>query len=381
MPSNAAETHTNTLPGMDASQWQFALECAGDGIWEWQARENALRFPAGLKALLGYEATPDDGASLLHPDDKDGVFRELNRHLDGTTPICRFECRFLTADGDYRWCLGRGKTVSRDAEGRPLRVLGTLIDIAGKKAVERELAAEKSRYRSVIEAVVDGIVVIDAQGVIQSLNPAAEHIFGYDAPELIGQSINRLMPEPYRSAHDQHMRRYLETGVAHVIGYGREVVGLRKNGGTFPISLAISQMTIDGAVYFTGIIRDISKRKQSEQALLVASSVYRSMGEAVMVTDAENNIITVNEPFTQLTGYELYELIGKNPKILASGRQNQAFYERMWHSLNTEGHWQGEIWNRRKSGQEYLETVAISVIYDEQGEALRHVAVFSEIPQ
>jgi PAS domain S-box-containing protein len=175
------------------------------------------------------------------------------------------------------------------------------------------------------------------------------------------------------------LRRYAETGKAHVIGYGREVVGLRKNGATFPISLAVSEMRIDGNAYFTGIIRDITTRKRSEEALLIAASVYRSMGEAILVTDADNSIITVNEPFTQLTGYELHELIGKNPSILASGRQDGAFYATMWHCLKTEGRWQGEIWNRRKNGQEYLESLSISIIYDDNGDVLRHVAVFSEI--
>jgi PAS domain S-box-containing protein len=145
------------------------------------------------------------------------------------------------------------------------------------------------------------------------------------------------------------------------------------------MNLAIDEMRIGGSTYFTGIIRDITTRKRSEEALLIAASVYRNIGEAILVTDADNNIITVNEPFTRLTGYELHELIGQNPKVLSSGRQDTAFYENMWRCLNTDGHWRGELWNRRKNGQEYLESLSINIIYDEYGDVLRHVAVFSEI--
>jgi len=362
------------------SCWKFPLESVGVGIWNWRATENKIYFQGRWKILLGYAETAsgeplEDWESLVHPDDLAGCRAAFERHCQNKTPLYKHEYRLRSADGSYRWFLAQGKTV----EEEPARVVGTLVDITDRKELERALAAQQSHYRAVVETVVDGILVIDAGGIIQSLNPAAERIFDYSSDELVGHSINLLMPEPYRSAHDHHLRSYAETGKAHIIGYGREVVGLRKNGTTFPISLAVSEMRIDGNSYFTGIVRDITTRKRSEEALLIAASVYRSMGEAVIVTDADNTIITVNEPFTQLTGYELHELIGENPKILASGRQDRAFYEKMWHSLKTQGRWQGEIWNRRKNGQEYLEQLSIGIIYDDNGDVLRHVAVFSEI--
>lgn len=360
--------------------WKPPLASVGVGLWDWHVPQNKIRLAEGWKELLGYgEAGAGKWESLVHPDDLTGCRAALERYLRDGADGFKHEYRLRSGGGDYKWFLARGKTVERGQDGVPLRVMGTLVDITDRKEVERELAAQQSLYRSVVQTVVDGIVVIDEHGIIQSLNPSAERIFGYPSNELVGRSVNLLMPEPYRGSHDQHVRRYLETGEAHVIGYGREAVGLRKNGSTFPISLAVSEMRIDGKPYFTGIIRDITTRKRSEEALLIASSVYRSMGEAVIVTDADNAIITVNEPFTQLTGYELHELIGKNPKILASGRQDRGFYEHMWHCLKTEGRWQGEIWNRRKNGQEYLESLSISIIYDDNGDVLRHVAVFSEI--
>lgn len=365
-------------------RWKFALESVGDGIWEWDILEQKLYCSPRWKEMLGYGEDEigdslQDWEALVHLDDLAACHADFQRHIDGETPMYKNEHRLRTKEGSYRWFLDRGKVISRDENGVPLRVVGTHTDITDRKEAERALLVEQAHYRTVVETIVDGIIVIDDGGIIQSLNSSAERIFGYRSEELVGRTLNALMPEPYRSAHDGHMRRYLETGEAHIIGYGREVVGLHKNGATFPIGLAVGEMSIDGKRYFTGIVRDITKRKRSEEALLIAASVYRSMGEAVLVTDADNAIITVNESFTQLTGYELFELIGKTPNILASGRQDRAFYEKMWHALKTEGRWQGEIWNRRKNGEVYLESLAINIIYDDNGDVLRHVAVFSEI--
>lgn len=359
------------------------VESLGVGIWMWHVPAGKMHFLSDWKELLGYAgsapgAPPEDWESLIHPEDLASYFEGLDRYLQGKDPACKHEYRLRCGDGSYKWFLASGKTLELDDSGAPLHIFGTLIDINDRKELERSLAVQQSRYRSVLETIIDGIVVIDSRGIIQSVNPSAERIFGYAAGELIGSSVNQLMPEPYRSAHDGYLRRYAETGEARIIGYGREAVGLRKNGETFPISLAVGEMRIDGKLYFTGIVRDITTRKRSEEALLIAASVYRSMGEAILVTDADNNIITVNEPFTRLTGYELHELIGKNPKVLASGRQDSAFYEDMWRCLNTEGRWRGELWNRRKNGQHYLESLSINIIYDEHGDVLRHVAVFSE---
>ncbi|HEY3347921.1 MAG TPA: PAS domain-containing sensor histidine kinase [Nitrospirota bacterium] len=129
---------------------------------------------------------------------------------------------------------------------------------------------EKSRetaglYRAIIDNVVDGIITIDETGRILSFNRAAEKIFGYKAEEVIGKNVNALMPEPYHSNHPQYLRNYLETGVKKIIGIGREVSGLRKNGTVFPMDLAVGEVKLDGRRIFAGIARDITERKEIEQ--------------------------------------------------------------------------------------------------------------------
>lgn len=144
------------------------------------------------------------------------------------------------------------------------------------KQKKKPSAAESAaRLRALMETAVDAIIVIDERGRIESFNPAAERLFGYAADEMIGQNVSRLMPEPHRSRHNQYIRRYVQTGEAHIIGIGRESVGQRADGTLFPIELAISEVIVGGRRTFTGIVRDISERKQLERAIVEASELER----------------------------------------------------------------------------------------------------------
>lgn len=140
-------------------------------------------------------------------------------------------------------------------------------------------ALSEDQLRAIIDFAVDAIVTIDGDGLVQSFNTAAETMFGYAAPEVIGENIKMLMPDPYRSEHDGYLRHYEETGDARVIGIGREVVGRRKNGETFPINLAVSEISAGNTRMFTGIIRDISERKIAERELRESEQRYHSLIE------------------------------------------------------------------------------------------------------
>jgi len=144
------------------------------------------------------------------------------------------------------------------------------VEVFRENAIER-LRAEQSlrdseeRGRAVLESVVDGIIVIDDAGIIESVNPAAEIIFGYDADDVVGKNVRMLMPEPYHGEHDGYLSNYLNTGEAKVIGIGREVTGLRKDGSEFPMELGVSGMQVAGKRMFTGIVRDITERKKVDK--------------------------------------------------------------------------------------------------------------------
>lgn len=142
---------------------------------------------------------------------------------------------------------------------------GIVRDISERVEAAKAIQGSASRLQTVLNHVVDGIITIEKVGTVQSFNPAAENIFGYTANEVIGNNIKMLMPSPYQAEHDGYLESYQLTGKAHIIGSGREVEGLRKNGTVFPLDLAVSEMVIDGEPVYSGIVRDITERKQVEK--------------------------------------------------------------------------------------------------------------------
>jgi len=132
---------------------------------------------------------------------------------------------------------------------------------------EEALRESEARLRAIVENAVDGIVTIDEQGNVTSFNPAATRLFGYAPDEILSHNVKLLMPPPYRDEHDDYLRNYLRTGVKQIIGIGREVVGLRKDGTCFPMDLAVSETVVGGRRVFTGTIRDATDRRRSEEAL------------------------------------------------------------------------------------------------------------------
>ena len=139
---------------------------------------------------------------------------------------------------------------------------------------------QEARLQAILHTAVEAIIVIDQRGACESLNPAAEAMFGYGAEEVIGKNISMLMPSPYREEHDGYLENYLQTGQKKIIGIGREVTGLRKSGEEFPIYLAVSEVQLPDRIIFTGFVQDISEQKES-QSRLVQSERLAVLGEAM----------------------------------------------------------------------------------------------------
>jgi PAS domain S-box-containing protein len=169
-------------------------------------------------------------------------------------------------------CL-RGTREMREIAERQVRLEATneLIEVEVRQRTaelsisQHELRRSENQIRAIVDSAVDAIITIDLQGNVESLNSAAEQMFGYRAEEIVGQNVKMLMPEPYQSQHDGYLANYLRTGIQKIIGSGREVDGLRRDGTTFPMELSVSEVDAGDTRFFTGIVRDISARKQSEQ--------------------------------------------------------------------------------------------------------------------
>jgi diguanylate cyclase (GGDEF)-like protein/PAS domain S-box-containing protein len=235
-------------------RWKFALEGAGDGMWDWNPQTDQAFFSRRWKEMLGYaeHEFPDTGAAWvehLHPDDKDRVVSTVREYFAGTQPFYVVEFRMRCMDGSWKWILARGKLVSRDAEGNPLQIIGTHTDI--------------------------------------------------------------------------------------------------------------------------------SERKQADEQLHIAATAFETQ-EGIMITDADSRILRVNRAFTEITGYTANEVIGQDPRILSSGRHDADFYAAMWKDIKVNGGWDGEIWNRRKNGEVYLEHLIITAVKNPGGTVTNYVATITD---
>jgi two-component system sensor kinase FixL len=174
------------------------------------------------------------------------------------------------------------------------RFTGILHDLSARVRLEEQLRASEARWRSIVDSAVDGIVVIDAAGAIEGFNPAAERLFGYSEPEVVGRNVNILMPSPYHEEHDGYLARYLATGQRRIIGIGREVVGLHRDGRRFPVHLSVGEMSVNGERKFTGILHDLSARIQLEETLRERTALAR-LGEmaAVIAHEVKNPLAGV----------------------------------------------------------------------------------------
>lgn len=178
------------------------------------------------------------------------------------------------------------------------------IDAKSSSAEHRRLSAAEARLRAILHAAVDAIVTIDQRGIIDSVNPTTERMFGYSSDELIGRNVRMLMPTAYREHHDDYLQRYLATGQPQIIGIGREVEAERKDGSVFPVDLAVSEFEIAGKRMFTGLIRDISDRRAAEREARLRLEELAHAGRLADLGLTTSTIAhEVNQPLTAIVSF------------------------------------------------------------------------------
>jgi two-component system sensor kinase FixL len=290
------------------------VESSEDAIIAKDLDGTIVAWNASAERMYGYAGHEMIGRNIaaLIPPDRPDELTEIMRRLVAGERVQHFETVRI-AKGGRRVDVSLTVSPIRDASGAIVGASTIARDITLKNARLRQLADSEERLRSIVEAAVDGIIVIDARGSIEAFNPGAERLFGYAAADVIGRNISMLMPEPHRAEHDRYMHHYLETGEQRIIGIGREVSAMRKDGSLFPVHLSVGEMVLGGQRKFTGILHDLTSRVAMEERLREQAALVR-LGEMAAVIAHE-----VKNPLAAVRG--AIQVIGKR---LAAGSREAA---------------------------------------------------------
>ncbi len=318
---------------LKASQeiWQFALEGAGDGVWEYDFETDEVFFSRQYKKMLGYEDDEFQNTTMewlqkIHPDDWAIVETTDKEYFENRISSHQREYRIMHKDGHYRWILDRGMVISYDEKGKPKRIIGTHTDITGRKKAEEEY----KRISVVASANENGVVFTSLDGKISWSNEGFVNITGYSMQEIIGHTpVDLCKGELSEGESLKEMLSSFYKGQ----NFDVELVLYRKDGSTFwgkVTGQVIPDENGKPERYFA-IIENISYRKESEQAIKLREEKYRSiianMNLGLMEVDTEENIQFVNQSFCEMCGYPMEELLGKKASVLFVRGENNEMME------------------------------------------------------
>lgn len=328
------------------------------------------------EALLGYPLTDwlTDGFwnRLLHPDDlpKTQAYcdEEISAGRDHSV-----DYRVITAQGETLWLKD---IISITTHNQQPVLRGLMINISQAKQTEEALRLSEEKFAKAFHASPDGLLLTrQRDGLLIEVNEGFSHLSGYSSPDVL-----------YRSTLDLKLWVDLQQRIELLAllkqqGYVRDFrCSIRHKDGRIRLCEVSSRPLMIGAeTCMLTIARDITERHQMQEKLLQTATVFQSTAEGIVFTDLQQTITAVNRAFTEITGYSESEALGQTPRILASGLHDSAFYIAMWHQLSSEGHWQGEICNKRKNGETYPCWMTISAVRDSEHQITHFVAVFADI--
>ena len=236
---------------------------------------------------------------------------------------------------------------------------------------------EEQLFRAVINTAVDGVILIDGDGLIQVFNPACQRLFGYSAAEVLGHNVKMLMPSPYRDEHDSYVANYRRTGEARIIGIGRQVLGRRKDGSTFPMGLSVGQISDDRGLGFVGIIHDLTEFERTQRAemqnMARLKAVFDTAVDGIILINSLGTVLMLNPACERLFGYPAREVIGQNVKLLMP-EPYQGEHDGYLASYRATGHAKiigigREVVGRRKDGSTFPMDLSVGEVRGDGGES------------
>jgi diguanylate cyclase (GGDEF)-like protein/PAS domain S-box-containing protein len=331
-----------------------------------------------LDSVLGidknFERTRESLKGLLHPDDR----AILTTHIEDTDLSLHFTKEYRVvrpSDGAVRWVHEMG-TLEPDAEGRPAILRSTVRDITAQKRAESATQKRRELLQRFITLAPAALVMFDREMRYMAVSRRWLEENSLVGEDIMGRSHYEVIPdipEYWKQAHQRGLAgERLRKEQDRFVRADGSVQWVRWE----MVPWRMDDNSVGGIVLFA---EDITALKVSEEKLRLGASVFTHAFEGILITDPNGIILDVNDAFTRITGYTREEALGRNARLLNSGRQNKEFYTDMWNQLMEKGHWSGEIWNRAKSGHIFAELLTISAVPDSAGKTQEYVALFSDI--
>lgn len=402
---------------------ELALRTARQSWFEMDMRSGEITVGQEYPALLDYDPSEfsthiETLKDNVHPEDQQPLM-DMLEHCAETGKIAEFEFRRRTKTGYWLWLQAVAEVIETDANGQPVRIVGVVTDISRRKHTEilesarlqvLEQLVKNVPLNTIFRSIID-MIETTSRGAICSillLDEEKKHLQFGAAPNLpdfyneavhglaIGDGVGSCGTAAFRKeriiVEDINTHPYWApyTELARMAGvescWSEPILnGTGEILGTFAIYHTVpaspTAQDLEVIDFAARLVMLAIEKTHTDERLKLLSRVFDEADEGIIVTDLNARIVEVNPKFCEITGYSQEEVLGKNPNILSSGEQDASFYQKLWHNLQKQGFWRGEIWNKRKDGEPYIEQLTISDIANSSGETTNYVGIFSDITQ
>jgi two-component system, sensor histidine kinase and response regulator len=365
------------------------IESTDAGIWKLDVVADEIDVSERVARILGRSphewSPPLSGTTwrdLIHPEDREQAVARLKAHLAGETEICEYRARMRHRDGHWIWVRIRGRLTELGSSGEPLFVVGTLVDVTERHEKERQLRASEAHFRKLFDSGLQPATLI-RDGVFVDANHAALEMLGMSGlDELRGRSpadiSQERQPDGQLSASkaENLMQKALVEG-----GLRFEWEHIRTDGTPFIADVLITPLELGGALHLYVVWQDVTQRVKMERELRTYWLAVEQSPDSIFITDLQGRIQYVNQAFQQKYGYSPEEILGENPRVLRSGRTPAATFDAMWAQLKKGESWDGEIYNRGKDGDEFVEQTRVLPIREEDGRVTHYLAIKEDVTE
>jgi len=368
-------------------QWlNTVLNSMGDGVIATDILGKVTRINPTAEAILGWKQSEAQGHSIksifpiINATTREPVENPVDTVIRTGKTVYLSNHSTLISKCGVEYQISDSAAAIRDIDNTVIGMVLVFNDVTEKYRIREQLARSMQRLSLHWQDTPIGIIEWDTDFNLLDLNPAAETIFGYSKAEvksqhisqnILSENVNDPLKQPWEDVTSQ-------------TGSTRSLNESTTKDGSIIFCEWYNTPLIDAdgiVIGISSLILDVTEKHKFEEQLRLASQVFNDTGEGIMVTDSDANITNVNPAFSHITGYTLDEVLGKSTKMLNSGQQSPEFYADMWQSLDKSGHWQGEVWNRKKTGDIYAELLTISQLRDHNEKVSHYVGIFSDITQ